>query len=102
MAEIGRIPALTERLDDLVKQVENGLPGILNLTNQLGNVLSNTASLTSNLTAVTAAIRPVATNLATATARLDQPGGLGEWLLPTNVNHQLEGVLAQPTEPSRT
>jgi hypothetical protein len=87
-------PALTERLDDLVKQVESGLPGILNLTNQLANVLSNTTSLTSNLTAVTSAIRPAATNLALATARLDQPGGLGEWLLPTNVNHQLEEVLA--------
>jgi ABC-type transporter Mla subunit MlaD len=86
-------PALTERLDDLVKQVEGGLPGILNLTNQLGNVLSNTASLTSNLTAVTSSLRPAATNLALATARLDQPGGLGEWLLPTNINHQLEGVL---------
>jgi hypothetical protein len=86
-------PALTERLDDLVKQVEGGIPGILNLTNQLATVLSNTATLTSNLTAVTSAIRPAATNLSLATARLDQPGGLGEWLLPTNINHQLEGVL---------
>jgi MlaD protein len=86
-------PALTERLDDLVKQVEGGIPGILNLTNQLATVLSNTATLTSNLTIVASAIRPAASNVSLATARLDQPGGLGEWLLPTNINHQLEGVL---------
>ena len=28
-----------------------------------------------------------------ATVRLDQPGGLGEWLLPTNINRQLEGAV---------
>ena len=27
------------------------------------------------------------------TARLDHPGALGEWLLPTNLNRQLEGTL---------
>src|SRR6185436_12075662 len=32
-------------------------------------------------------------NLALATAHLDQPGSLGEWILPTNINYRLDSVL---------
>ena len=87
-------PAVTERLEAVIAQVEAGLPNILNLTNQLSTVLSNTTSLTSNLNQVAAAARPLADNLGAATAHLDQPGALGELLLPTNVSHQLETTLA--------
>jgi ABC-type transporter Mla subunit MlaD len=83
-------PAITERLDKLVRQVEAALPNLLNLTNQLSLVLSNSASLTSNLGDVTAAARPAVSNLALITAQLNQPGALGEWLLPTNLNANLE------------
>ena len=86
-------PAITERLDKLVSQVEAALPGILNLTNQITTVLSNTASLTSKLTEVAEDARPAVRNLAAATAHLDQPGALGEWLLPTNLNQKLDSVL---------
>jgi ABC-type transporter Mla subunit MlaD len=85
--------AVTERLENLVGQVEKALPNILNLTNQLAAVLTSSASLTSNLNVVAISARPAVSNLAAATARLDQPGGLGEWLLPTNVNRQLEGAV---------
>jgi ABC-type transporter Mla subunit MlaD len=85
--------AVTERLESLVGEVEKALPNILNLTNQLSAVLSNSASLTSNLNEVAISARPVANNLAAATAHLDRPGSLGEWLLPTNINKQLEGTL---------
>jgi hypothetical protein len=37
--------------------------------------------------------RPAVSNLTTLTAQLNQPGALGEWLLPTNVNHRLESAL---------
>jgi ABC-type transporter Mla subunit MlaD len=87
-------PALTDRLDDLVKQVEEGIPGILRLTNQLASVLGNANALASNLNVVSIAAGPVATNLALATAHLNRPGALGEWLLPTNVNQQLGTLLA--------
>ena len=87
-------PAITERLEEVIAQVQAGLPNILNLTNQLSTVLSNTTSLTSNLNQVAAAARPLADNLGAATAHLDQPGALGELLLPTNVSHQLETTLA--------
>jgi len=36
-------------------------------------------------------------NLTAATAHLDRPGGLGEWLFSTNVNRQLEGALGNAT-----
>jgi ABC-type transporter Mla subunit MlaD len=86
-------PAVTERLDKLVTQAEMALPNILNLTNQLNAVLSNTTVLTAHLSDVAANARPAVSNLALATAHLDQPGGLGEWLLPTNINYKLDSVL---------
>jgi len=85
--------AVTERLEKLVGEVEQALPNILRLTNQLMTVLSNSASLTSNLNAVALDARPAISNLTTLTAQLDRPGALGEWLLPTNINRQLEGTL---------
>jgi len=86
-------PAVTERMEKLVSEVEKALPNILTLTNQLSAVLSNSAHLTSNLNAVALSARPAFSNLAAATAQLDHPGALGEWLLPTNVNRQLESTL---------
>jgi ABC-type transporter Mla subunit MlaD len=85
--------AVTERLEGLVTQVEQALPHILGLTNQLLTVLSNSANLTSNLNAVALDARPAISNLTTLTAQLDRPGALGDWLLPTNINRQLEGTL---------
>jgi ABC-type transporter Mla subunit MlaD len=61
-------PALTERAEKLVAQVEAALPSILALTNQLNAVLTNTAVLTSNANALVGEARPAVTNLA---ARLD-------------------------------
>jgi hypothetical protein len=86
-------PAVTEQLQKMVGEVEQALPNVLNLTNQISLVLSNSAELTSNLNVVALSARPVVSNLAAATAHLDQPGALGEWLLPTNINRQLEGTL---------
>jgi hypothetical protein len=84
---------VTERMERLVEQVEQALPNILSLTNQLAAVLSNSASMTANLSEVAASARPVVSNLALATANLDHPGALGEWLLPTNIHQHLEGTL---------
>jgi ABC-type transporter Mla subunit MlaD len=85
--------AVTERLEKLVSEIEQALPNILRLTNQLATVLSNSASLTSNLDTVALGARPVVSNLALVIAQLDHPGALGEWLLPTNLNRQLESTL---------
>ena len=66
--------AVTERLEKLVGEMEQALPNILTLTNQLAAVLSNSASLTSNLNAVALDARPAVSNLAALTAQLDRPG----------------------------
>jgi hypothetical protein len=86
-------PAATEQLQALVTQVQKALPGIFNLTNQIGTVLSNSATLTSNLNVIAVSARPAVTNLTVALANLNEPGALGRWLLPSNVLVQLEGTL---------
>ncbi len=85
--------AVTERLEQLVSDIEDALPGILALTNQLSAVLSNSGMLTSNLNVVAQAALPAVSNIAIATAHLDGPGTLGEWLLPTNIIQELSSTL---------
>jgi ABC-type transporter Mla subunit MlaD len=87
-------PALTERLEALVAQVETALPGVLSLTNQIAVVLSNSAAMTANFSEIAAAARPAVSNLNSVTAQLNHPGALGEWLLPTNINDKLDATLA--------
>ncbi|MBC8095148.1 MAG: hypothetical protein H7Y43_05000, partial [Akkermansiaceae bacterium] len=86
-------PALNERLERVANQVEEALPNILNLTNQLSAVLSNSAILTAHLSEVAVNAKPAVSNLALVTAQLNQPGALGDWLLPTNLNQKLDSVL---------
>jgi hypothetical protein len=90
-------PAVAERLENLMSQVQNGLPGVFALTNQLSMVLSNTSELTSNVNLVAISARPAISNLAIATANLDKPGALGDWLLPTNLNARLDNSLVTAT-----
>lgn len=87
-------PALTERLEKIVSQVELALPDILALTNQISVVLSNSSLLTSNLNAVAVNIQPAITNLTKITTQLREPGAFGEWLLSSNMNQNLDNTLA--------
>ena len=87
-------PSLMERVQDIVSQIQDALPNFLSVTNQLNATLSNSAQLTSNLNAVSAAIRPAAADVAAITANLRDPkGSLGEWLIPTNLNRDLDAAL---------
>jgi ABC-type transporter Mla subunit MlaD len=86
-------PAVTERLETLVSDVEKALPNILNLTNYLSLVLSNASNLTSNYNDVALSLKPAVSNLAAATTGINRPGGLGDWLFPTNIARELEGTL---------
>jgi ABC-type transporter Mla subunit MlaD len=109
-------PALTERAERLVQQVETALPNILALTNQLAAVLSNAVSLTAHADALATNAQPTLTratellssanrtltNLQPTLAHVEQitalltnaHGALGQWLLPSNVNTQLELTLS--------
>lgn len=92
-------PAVSEQLDRIVGQVEKALPDFLTLTNQLVRVLTNTAILTSNLNVVALRAQPAATNLAALAEELRGRGALGQWLLPADLQTQLETTL---TNASRT
>lgn len=86
-------PAVTEHVERLVSEVEAALPGVLTLTNQLSAALSNASTLTVNLSELAQSARPAVSNITAATAGLDHPGALGDWLLPTNLNYQLTSTL---------
>ena len=63
-------PALTERLEKLVTQVEQALPNYLALTNPIARVLNNSATLTSNLNVVALNTQQAVSNVAAITADL--------------------------------
>ena len=86
-------PAVSERLDKLIGQVEKALPDILDFTNKIAAVLANGVNLTSNLNAVALNAQPASSNLAYITAQLRAPGGLGEWALGTNGQRNLDAAL---------
>lgn len=87
-------PAITDRLQGLVDQVEQALPGILALTNKVNAVLGNTANLTSNLNIVAVNAQPAVSNVASLAAELRGPGALGQWALGTNGQQSLDATLA--------
>lgn len=86
-------PPVSEQVQSMIAEVERVLPNIFNLTNQIQEVLTNGAELTSNLNFVAVQAQPAVSNLTVTLAQLNRPGALGEWLLPSNVLRQLEGVL---------
>jgi hypothetical protein len=86
-------PALTDRLEQLVNKVEQALPNVLALTNQLYAMLANSSELASNLNVVALDARPAVSNLSAVISGLDHPGALGELLLPTNLNARLDATL---------
>ncbi len=86
-------PALNERLDELVKQIEKALPNILVLTNQIAATLSNSVMLTSNLNLLATTAQPAASNLASISAQLRGQGALGEWALGTDGRQKLMTTL---------
>ena len=94
-------PDLSSQMDDVMKQVKAAIPTVLNLTNQIAALLLNAHAISSNLTTLSSnanklvlAAQPIITNLTVITGNLKEPrGSLGDWLIPTNLNHQLEQTL---------
>jgi MlaD protein len=88
-------PPITDRLEALADQAQQALPGILDLTNQLSRVLSNAAQLTGHADGLIVQAHPIVTNLAIISGLLTNgQGSLGEWVIPTNLNAQLQQTLA--------
>jgi len=87
-------PALTERLEKVVNIVEAALPNFLDLTNKLSGVLTNSALLATHADDLLLSLKPAVANLEQITANLRAPkGSLGEWLIPTNLNIELQTTL---------
>ncbi|MDB6111068.1 MAG: Mammalian cell entry related domain protein [Pedosphaera sp.] len=87
-------PAISDRANRLVAQIEAALPSFLNLTNEVSGVVSNASQLTANLSVIAERARPMITNLSIISEHLKNPqGSLGEWLIPTNLNLQLQTTL---------
>jgi ABC-type transporter Mla subunit MlaD len=87
-------PAVTDQLQAMVAKVEAAIPGILGITNRINDVLSSANVAITNLDATARGARPVLTNLAVITSQLRDPhGSLGEWIIPTNINHQVQTAL---------
>lgn len=86
-------PPVSDQLQAMITQVQQALPNILALTNQIATVLDNTANATSNLNAAVVEARPALTNLAVLSGQLREPGGLGVWVLGTNGEQQVQNAL---------
>jgi ABC-type transporter Mla subunit MlaD len=90
-------PALTERLERMLAKVEAALPRFLALAAPLGQTATNASSLTSNLNFTILSVQPAISNVTAITEQLRGRGQLGEWLLPTNLNAELEATLTNTT-----
>ncbi|MDB4745985.1 MlaD family protein [Verrucomicrobia bacterium] len=88
--------AINDRAENLLSQVEQALPGIFALTNQLSGMLSNATRLTASLDRATIAAQPTIANMALiSTSLTNSNGSLGQWLIPTNINQEIESTLTR-------
>jgi hypothetical protein len=88
-------PALTERAEKVISLVEQAIPNVLDLTNQLARVLANLSSAAAHADDVVLSTGPLLTNLTLISEHLRDPdGSLGQWLIPPNLNAQLTQTLA--------
>ena len=85
-------PALADRAQKLVAQVEEALPGILA---QVETVLGNASQFTEELDHLASEARPVLANVDKITGQLSDPqGSLGEWLLTPELRAGLDEALS--------
>lgn len=89
---------LQQRLTDIANSVNNSLPGVFGLTNQIAVALADltniTAQLTGTLPKIDGAVGDLRGILADVAPTLKTPGGIGTLLLPTNLNTQLTLTLS--------
>lgn len=90
-------PPLPEKLGQIAQTVDAALPSLLALTNKVDAVLSNVISLTAQvektLPRVQSAIGEAEKLIGDVRPLTQKPGGIGELLIPTNLNSQLTVAL---------
>ena len=92
--EVAESAALTERLETVVNMVEKALPDFLRLTNKLSKVLIQADNIATHTDELLVGAKPILADFALISSNLSGPrGSLGEWLIPTNINLQLQTTL---------
>jgi ABC-type transporter Mla subunit MlaD len=87
-------PTFNDRAEALLNEVEQALPNILSLTNQLNTLLESGNDAAVNLDDLLTQTKPTLRNVATITEMIKDPqGGLGDWLFPTDVREELVTTL---------
>ncbi len=94
-------PSVADRAQKLLDTIEAALPNILAITNRVNAALDNASVLLTNSSATIANLNhtlilaePAVSNITVITGHLTNPhGSLGEWMLPTNINHETYGLL---------
>jgi hypothetical protein len=86
---------MAEQVARMLAIVEEALPTVLSLTNKVNDTLTNSASVLATLNQTIAGMQPAITNLTLISRQLSNPqGSLGEWLIPTQINRQLQTTLS--------
>lgn len=89
---------IQQRLTDIANAVNAALPGVFGLTNQVNTSLKNLdllmLSLRDTLPKVEGLLTEVRGTLQTVDPLLRTPGGIGDLLVPTNLNAQLNTTLS--------
>ncbi|MFM1768407.1 MAG: MlaD protein [Verrucomicrobiota bacterium] len=87
-------PAVTEVAGRMLDQVKLALPNILALTNRIQRLLDESADAAAGAGSLLTAAQPALTNLLVITRQLtNAQGGLGQWLLPPELNTNLNQAL---------
>ncbi len=86
--------AISDRAQKLITQIDQALPGVFNMTNQVAATLANVVQITSNINHILIETKPILTNVQVITSNLtNKNGSLGNWLIPTNLNVRLDATL---------
>jgi len=89
---------LQQRLTDIANAVNNALPAVFGLTNQIAVALANltnvTAQLGGTMPKIDGAVEDLRGIMADVRPALLTPGGLGTLLVPTNLNTELTLTLS--------
>ncbi len=90
--------ALGDRLEGVAKTIENTLPKIFVMTNQVNRILDNSVMATSNLNNTISTAQTAVSNLTAITSQLTgKKGALGDWLLPEAINTNIVTILSTAT-----
>lgn len=80
--------------NDLVNKVSDGLPGVLSLTNKVSELLEESARLIASANGTVQELEPIVHNVQAITSILtNQHGGLGDWVIPPEMNRVIVDTL---------